>query len=206
MNQQLNERGREGKEASSLWVWGRRALSEGTAGPGVSKKEERLQWAAPRGHLTWTQGKPGIMRLHVGEAGAAVLPVKSWPDWWAGEPHLPVPKKFSWDAVWPLHSLMRTWFLDWVYLWVQKKVSLHEKHHPSLPLHGPTAGQIRESSTELLDVNKLCFIVSAQQTVISGIWLWPSMCTARELKPLKYPWIHTQSLDKYYGAHSHSCP
>lgn len=51
----------------------------------------------------------------------------------------------------------------------EKGFSLHEKHHPALPLHGPTAGQIQESSTEPLDINKFCFIVSVQQTVISGI-------------------------------------
>ena len=165
---------------------------------GCSGLPHEATWPNPGQTRDWVAGCGG------GWSSGPSREKLAWLTGWGTPP--PSAQEIQLDAVWPLHSLMRTWFLDWVYPWVQKKVPLHEKHHPALPLHGPTAGQIRESSTELLDVNKFCFIVSVQQTVISGIWLWPSMCTARELKPLIYPWIHTQSLDKYYGAHSHSCP
>ena len=144
MNQQINERGREGKEASSLWAWERRALSEGTAGPGVSKKEERLQRAAPRGHLTWIQGKPGTGLLDVGEAGRSGKKL-AWVMGWGTPPSSA--QEIQLEAVWPLHSLMRIWFLDWVYQWVQKKVFPYMKNITlPFPSMGPQLAKSKKAA------------------------------------------------------------
>lgn len=128
-NESTNEWERkEGKEASSLGVWGRRALSKDSVGPGLSKKEERLA-GCPTRPSDLNPGQTGTGRLHVGEARAAVLPHEKLA-WLMGWGNSTSQQEIQLDAVWPLHSLMRTWFLDWVYQWVQKKVSLPWKISP----------------------------------------------------------------------------